>query len=93
MNGSYFLPKFLAISGSIGYGIYYFGRNIMWKVDLQESNKEIKEHQTKIFKLLAEKIDLGDQKVQLEIKEAKINLETQIKNTKEEIIKEIKSGK
>ena len=79
-----------AIFGSVTDGAYCLGKNVTGKADV---HKEIKEQQAKNFKLLAEKIDLVDRKVQLEIKEIKINLEAQIKNTKDEIIKEIKSGK
>ena len=64
-----------AFFGSLMYGSYYFGRNIMWKDDVNQSEQKIMDHQTKHFDLLAGKIDLVDCKMKVEIKGTMVNLE------------------
>ena len=71
-----------AFFGSLMYGSYYFGRKIMWKDDVTQSEQKIMDHQTKHFDLLAEKfdllagkIDLVDCKMKVEIKGTMVNLE------------------
>ena len=82
-----------AFFGSLMYGSYYFGRNIMWKDDVNQSEQKIMDHQTKHFDLLAGKIDLVDRKMKVEIKGTTVNLEAQIKGTKDEIEAQIKGTK